>query len=87
MRKDLKSYIENNLEGIVESNIDAWKDTYFRKSLECLIDNLKYNYDFSGDIETIEDTLKRPLSDCEAEQFKRAFIKEFKKSFYQNGPC
>ncbi len=76
IKKDLKNYLRNNLEGMAESHLDAWKDRYFGYTKKRLAWDLELNHDDSLEIENAEETLKRKLSDNETGYLIRQFHKE-----------
>lgn len=80
--EDLVEYLGENLEGIAESHLEAWKDRYHRKKLEDVVFDLRVNHDKDADIERIEEDLNRKLSDDERTYFYEAFIKEIEETFY-----
>lgn len=81
--EDLLEYLQENLEGIADSHLEAWKDRYHRKKLEDVVFDLRVNHDKDADIEPIEDRLGRELTTDERTYYYEAFIKEVEDTFYQ----
>ncbi len=76
IKKDLKDYLNNSLEGMAESHLDAWKDRYFGYTKKRLEWDLELNHDDSLEIESAEEMLKRKLSDNEKNYLVKQFHKE-----------
>jgi len=81
---DLEKYVSDNIEDIVESHIEAWKERYWRQSLRRIKFDLEHTYDDSLDIESAEINLKRKLTDDERKYLLKEFIKEIGVSFYKD---
>lgn len=80
--EDLTEYLDNNLEDMVEGHLEAWEERYHRKKMEDVVFDLRVNYDWSGEHESLEEHIGRELTDDEKTYFKEAFIEEVEKSFY-----
>ena len=83
MKEDLKKFLDDSLEDMADAHIEAWKERYWRKSLESIEYDLLVNHDDSGEIETIEDSIGRKLTDEEEVQVSRMFIDKVLKIFYR----
>ena len=55
LKEDLRAFLDEHLEDLAESHIEAWKDRYWRKSLKSIEHDLTVNHDDSLEIETIEE--------------------------------
>ena len=75
-------YIEQNLNDLADNHIETWKDRYWRKSLAKIESDLRMNFDFSADIEAVEATIERELTDDEKYDFEQRFIKAILDNFY-----
>ena len=75
-------YIEQNLNHLANDHIETWKDRYWRKSLAEIENDLQINFDFSADIDDVEETIERELTDDEKEDFEQRFIKAVLDNFY-----
>lgn len=58
--------LKNNIDGLVESHIDAWRDRYYPKSVDDISYDLYVNHDISLEVEAIEHEIGR---DLELEEF------------------
>ena len=84
MKKDFLEYLENNLDDWAESHLHDWKDHYYRKSVDMVENDLRVNYDFSADLESLENELGRKLTDDEKEYFIEQFTKTIVDNFYHD---
>lgn len=84
IKKDLKSFLEKNLEGMSESHLECWKDRYFGYTKSRLEYDLDVNHDDSLEIENAEYDLERKLEDYEIEYLVRQFHKEVVKQYVKN---
>ena len=75
-------YVEQNLNHLAYDHIETWKDRYWRKSLAEIESDLQINFDFSADIDDVETTIERELTDDEKEDFEQRFIKAVLDNFY-----
>lgn len=81
-KKDLTDFIKHNLESIVEEHFEIFKDRYYRKSKSDVIYDLKYNYDMSSELETVQNELNRDLTINEQSYYIDQFYKMASKIFY-----
>ena len=51
---DLLTFMRDNLCDMAESHLESWAERYYRKSAEMVESDLNINYDFSADIECVE---------------------------------
>ena len=84
IKDDLKSFLRDNLDSMVDDHFEAWREQYYRKSKEQVDYILRVGYDFSGDIEWVENELERELTDSEKEYFVETFTKALVDNFYLN---
>ena len=82
-KNDITKYIKDNIEDMVESHFDCWKDRYYRMSKADVLFDLHYNYDFSCDIECVADGIGRELTADEEEYVIDSFCKTVKNNFYK----
>jgi hypothetical protein len=84
IKDDLKTFLRDNLESMAESHLDNWHERYYRKSREQVESDLDISYDFSVDIECVENELNRELTDDEKEYFIEQYTKAIVNNFYIN---
>ena len=84
IKDDLKSFLRDNLDSMVDDHFEVWREQYYRKSKEQVDYILRVGYDFSGDIEWVENELERELTDSEKEYFVETFTKALVDNFYLN---
>lgn len=84
IKKDLKKFMNERLESIVDEHLNCWMERYFRKTNEQVEDDIKYNYDFSGEIEEVEMELKRKLDVEEVDFYIDEFITMAGRIFYKD---
>lgn len=82
MKEDLRAFLDEHLEDLAESHIEAWKDRYWRKSLKSIEHDLAVNHDDSLEIETIEEGIGRELTDDEKTLVSQLFIDKVLDIFY-----
>ena len=82
MKEDLRAFLDEHLEDLAESHIEAWKDRYWRKSLKSIEHDLTVNHDDSLEIETIEEGIGRELTDDEKTLVSQLFIDKVLDIFY-----
>lgn len=82
-KEDLQDYIDNRLPDIIDDHLEVYKDRYYRKSLDDVVCDVKYNYDMSCEIESLEDELKRKITTDERTYFENQFVECLKKNFYE----
>lgn len=80
---DLKTFLREHLDSMVDDHYEVWKDQYYRKSKDQVEYMLSVGYDFSGDIDYVESELERELTDDEKEYFIECFTKALVDNFYQ----
>lgn len=85
IKKDLKEFIENNLDSIIEDHFDMWKDRYYRLTATDVYNDLVSNYDFSGELESVEYNLNRKLSLNEQAYYIGLFQKTAYYLFHKRG--
>lgn len=81
---DLLTFMRDNLRDMAESHLESWAERYYRKSAEMVESDLSINYDFSADVECVENELNRELTDDEKEYFIEQYTKTIVDNFYQN---
>ncbi len=79
---DFQEYLDNNLEDMAESHIEAYKDRYSGYTIGRLESDLDINYDDSCEIENIENALDRQLDGDEVEYFRTVFYKQVVCQFF-----
>ena len=81
-KDDLKEVLEEGIEGMVESHCEAWKERYYRKSVDDISFDLNVNHDVSLELEYVEEQLGRKLEDGEPEiveqYFNESVLNEFR---------
>jgi hypothetical protein len=82
LKEDLRAFLDEHLEDLAESHIEAWKDRYWRKSLKSIEHDLTVNHDDSLEIETIEEGIGRELTDDEKTLVSQLFIDKVLDIFY-----
>lgn len=81
--EDLEEYLDKNLEDMIDCYFDAWKDRYFRKSVEQVKSDFIISFDSISEPESVENGLKRELTDKEKDYVNKRFIEQAIKNFYQ----
>lgn len=84
-KKDITVFLNSHLDDIIEDHFEVWKDRYYRMSNEDVYWELCNNYDFSADIDYIQNELDRELTSDEQEYFISRFERTAKKNFYKRG--
>lgn len=84
-KADFTRYLKRHLDDMVEDHLEVWKDRYYRMSAEDVYWELCNNYDFSADLDYVQDQLGRELSRDEQEYFMSKFERTAKKNFYKRG--
>ena len=74
MKQDFLDYLDEYLAEIVLDHLNTWKERYWLKTIESIQYDIKCNYDFSADFDSIESQLKRKLTDEEEEYYIQEFI-------------
>lgn len=78
IKTDLQNFLAENLELWADDHLKIWHERYYRKRKADIKYDLDINYDFSADIESVENELSRELTDGEKEyfitRFKRAIL-------------
>lgn len=85
IKKDLKEFIENHLDSIIEDHFDCWKDRYYRLTATDVYNDLVSCYDFSGELESVEYNLGRKLSSSEQAYYIGLFEKTAYYLFHKKG--
>lgn len=80
IRQDLRDYFENNLDDLVQEHLQLWRDRYATMGTSAIIYDLKINYDFSADYETVEQEIGREMTDNEKMLFEQKFISAIKRA-------
>jgi hypothetical protein len=74
LKEDLRAFLDEHLEDLAESHIEAWKDRYWRKSLKSIEHDLTVNHDEEG--------IGRELTDDEKTLVSQLFIDKVLDIFY-----
>lgn len=82
-KNDITKYIKDNIEGMVESHFDYWKDRYYRMSKADVLFDLHNNYDFSGELEWFADGIGRELTTDEEAYVIDKFYETVKNNYYK----
>lgn len=83
IKKDLSRFIKENIEYMVESHLDIWKDRYYRMRLSDIINELGINFDYSGDLEYVSEAIGREITLDEQCYYIKMFERTLKKEFYK----
>lgn len=82
LKADFKNFLYENIEGMAESHIEAWKDRYFGYSIQRLKTDLTINHDVSLELEMATYELKRELTTNEEQvlinRFNNEVINQYK---------
>ena len=84
IKKDLKNFVENELESLVCGHIEAWWGHYVGMSVNEASYELDVNYDWRAEFQEIESDLKRELSSNEENYILQKYLKLFKKNYYES---
>ena len=82
MNKYFLEWLETHTDSFVDDHLETWKDHYYRHSLDYIENELKLNYDWSGDIEWCETGLNRELTDEERDYLVNYFTEKVVNDFY-----
>ena len=63
MKQDFLDFLDEFLSEIVLDHLNTWKEN-----------DIKYNYDFSADFDSIESQLNRKLTENEKEYYVQEFV-------------
>ena len=74
--EDLQKYLDENIEDIATSHIEAYKDRYIGYTVDRLEIDLSINYDDSCEIENVEREIGRELDNDEVIIFREKFYKK-----------
>lgn len=74
MKQDFLDFLDEHLAEIVLDHLNTWKDRYWLKTIESIQDDIRCNYDFSADFDSIESRLNRELTDDEKEYYIQEFV-------------
>ena len=72
--KDFLNYLDEYLAEMVLDHLNTWKDRYWLKTIETIQDDIRCNYDFLCDFDSIESQLNRELTDDEKEYYIQEFV-------------
>lgn len=70
---ELVEVLDEHIEGMVESHLEAWKERYYPKSVDDISLDLYVNHDPSLEIEFVEEKLGRELEVGEYEMIEKFF--------------
>lgn len=82
-KNDITKYINDNIEDMVESHFNCWKDRYYRMSKADVLFDLHNNYDFSGELEWVADGIGRKLTTDEEAYVIDKFYETVKNNYYK----
>ena len=82
IKSDLKEFIYEQLQGYVQSHIEAWVGHYCGMSAEEAAREFDINYDWRAELETIENDLGRELTIKEEDYIFNKYYELFKKNYY-----
>lgn len=80
IRDDLRRFFDDNLQEYAKEHLQVWKDRYATMGTSAIIYDLKINYDWSCEYETVEQEIGRPLTDNEKLLFEQKFISAIRKA-------
>lgn len=83
LKQDFKDFLAEHLESMADDHLETWKDRYYRKSKREIEIDLDINYDFSADIDSVENELERELTDGEKDYFITRFERAILNQLYQ----
>ena len=84
IKKDLENFVNEHLESMVCSHIEAWVGHYVGMSKEQASYELDVNYDWKSEFSEIETELKRELTENEEHYIFNQYLKLFEKNFYES---
>ena len=82
LKTDFLGFVIDELGDMVESHLGTWVDRYYRKTADDVVEDIALNYDFSGDIESVEFSMGRKLDDDERDELVRLFLEWVREHFY-----
>lgn len=80
IKTGLKKYFDENLDALVESHLETWRDRYATMGTSAILYDLQVNYDWSADYETVENEIGRKMTPNEQLLFEQKFKSALKRA-------